>query len=106
MSQHSLFIVSAANKTWFDAQAEALGNDGPALVLALSANGQAPATHGWCGVTLSAAKEAEVQALIDAHPEMQVDWTRYDLGTNPGWPDQRATQLGLQRIKNTLTPGA
>ena len=99
MSHHSLFIVPAANKAWFDAQAEALGNDGPALVLALSPTGQAPATHGWCGVTLSAAKEAEVQALIDAHPEMQVDWTRYDLGTDPGWPDQRAAQLGLQRIQ-------
>ena len=98
MSQHSLFIVPAANKAWFDAQAEALGNDGPALVLALSPNGQAPATHGWCGVTLSAAKEAEVQALLDAYPDMQVDWTRYDLGSNPGWPDQRAAQLGLQRI--------
>lgn len=96
---HSLFIVPAANKAWFDAQAEALGNDGPALVLVLSATGQAPATHGWCGVTLSAAKEAQVQVLIDAYPEMQVDWTRYDLGTDPGWPDQRAAELGLQRIQ-------
>jgi len=104
--KHSLFIVPAANKAWFDAQAEALGNDGPALVLALSANGQAPATHGWCAVSLSAEKEAEVQALLNAHPEMDVDWTRYDLSTDPGWPDQRAAQLGLQRIKNTLTPGA
>lgn len=99
MSQHSLFIVPAANKAWFDAEANALGNDGPALVLSLSPNGQAPATHGWCGVSLSAAKEAEVQALIDAHPEMQVDWTRYDLSKNPSWPDQRAAQLGLQRIQ-------
>lgn len=106
MNQHSLFIVPTQHKAWFDAQADALGNDGPALVLALSENGQEPATHGWCGVSLSAAKEAEVQALIDAHQEMDVDWTRYDPGTNPGWPDQRATQLGLQRIKNTLTPGA
>ena len=106
MNQHSLFIVPAQHKAWFDDQANALGNDGPALVLALSENGQEPATHGWCGVSLSADKEAEVQALIDAHPELQVDWTRYDLGTNPGWPTQRATQLGLQRIKNTLTPGA
>ena len=106
MSQHSLFIVPAQHKTWFDQQAEALGNGGPALVLALSPSGQAPATHGWCAVSLSAEKEAEVQALLDAYPEMQVDWTRYDLGTDPGWPDQRAAQLGLQRIKNTLTPGA
>ena len=96
---HSLFIVPAISKTWFDNQASALGNSGSALVLALSANGQEPATYGWCGVTLSADKEAEVQALIDAHPEMQVDWTRYDLGANPGWPDQRAAELGLQRIQ-------
>ena len=99
---HSLFIVPAQHKAWFDAQAEALGNDGPALVLALSPTGQAPATHGWCGVTLSAAKESEVQALIDAHPEMQVDWTRYDLAANPGWPDQRAAELGLQRIQTSF----
>jgi hypothetical protein len=96
---HSLFIVQKSVKDWFNQQADAMGNDGPALVLALSPTGQAPATHGWCGVTLSAAKEAEVQALIDAHPEMDVDWTRYDLGTNPGWPDQRAGELGLQRIQ-------
>jgi len=99
---HHLFIVPAQHKAWFDAQANALGNDGPALVLALSPTGQAPATHGWCGVTLSAAKEAEVQALIDAHPEMQVDWTRYDLAAQPQWPDQRAAELGLQRIQTPL----
>ena len=96
---HSLFIVHKDDAAWFEARARELGNDGPALVMALSATGQEPATHGWCGVSLSAAKEAEVQALIDAHPEMDVDWTRYDLGTNPGWPDQRAAQLGLQRIQ-------
>ena len=99
MNQHSLFIVPGQNKTWFDEQANALGNDGPALVLALSPTGQEPATHGWCGVTLSAAKEAEVQALLAANPERAVDWTRYDLGTDPGWPDQRAAELGLQRIQ-------
>lgn len=99
MSQHSLFIVAAEHKAWFDEQADALGNGGPALVLVLSPTGQAPATHGWCAVTLSAAKEAQVQALLDAYPEMQVDWTRYDLGTDPGWPDQRAAELGLQRIQ-------
>ena len=96
---HSLLIVPAQHKIWFDQQAELLGNDGPALVMALSATGQAPATHGWCGVALSAAKEAQVQALLDANPERQVDWTRYDLGTDPGWPDQRAAELGLQRIQ-------
>lgn len=98
MIEHSLFIVPMEHELPFNQFAYALGNDGPALVLALSPSGQAPATHGWCGVTLSAAKEAEVQALIDAHPEMQVDWTRYDLSTDPGWPDQRAAELGLQRI--------
>jgi len=98
MSQHSLFIVPAEHKAWFEARARELGNDGPALVMALSGTGQAPATHGWCGVALSAAKEAQVQALIDANPERQVDWTRYDLGTNSGRPDQRAAELGLQRI--------
>lgn len=96
---HSLFIVPAQHKPLFDHLAGDLGNDGPALVLSLSANGQAPATHGWCGVSLSAAKEAQVQALLDAYPEMQVDWTRYDLGTQPEWPDQRAAELGLQRIQ-------
>ena len=96
---HSLFIVPATHREPFNEFANALGNDGPALVLALSANGQAPATHGWCGVSLSAEKEAEVQALIDAHPEMQVAWTRYALGTDPGGPDQRAAELGLQRIQ-------
>jgi len=96
---HSLFIVPAGNKAWFDAQAEALGNGGPALSLALSPTGQAPATHGWCGVTLSAAKEAQVQALLDAYPERAVDWTRYDLAAQPQWPDQRAAELGLQRIQ-------
>lgn len=95
---HSLFIVPAQHKAWFDAQAEALGNGGPALVLALSPTGQAPATHGWCGVTLSAAKEAEVQALIDANPNMNVIWRKYDLGAQPNYPDVVLAELGLQRI--------
>ena len=95
---HSLFIVPAQHKTWFDDQANALGNDGPALVLALSENGQEPATHGWCGVGLSAAKEAEVQALIDANPNMNVIWRKYDIGTQPNYPDVVLAELGLQRI--------
>ena len=99
MNQHSLFIVPAEHKAWFDDQAQQMGNDGPALVLALSATGQAPATHGWCAVSLSAEKEADVQARLNAHPEMDVDWTHYDLSTSPGWPDQRAAELGLQRIQ-------
>ena len=96
---HSLFIVSKASAIAFNEFALQLGNDGPALVMALSPTGQAPATHGWCGVALSPEKEAQAQALIDANPGLGVDWTRYDLGANPGWPDQRASQLGLQRIK-------
>lgn len=95
---HSLFIVPAANKAWFDAQAEALGNDGPALVLSLSPSGQAPATHGWCGVSLSPEKEAQVQALIDANPSMNVIWRRYDLGTQSNYPKTVLAELGLQRI--------
>jgi hypothetical protein len=97
---HSLFIIAAEVKDWFNQQADTLGNNGVAVsALTLSATGNEPGTHGWCGVTLSAAKEAEVQALLDAYPEMDVDWTRYDLGTDPGWPDQRAAELGLQRIQ-------
>jgi hypothetical protein len=104
---HSLFIISAEVKDWFNARAQELGNNGIAVAsLALSASGNEPGTHGWCGVALIAEKEAQVKALIDANPGLGVDWTRYDLGTDPGWPDQRAAQLGLQRIKNTLTPGA
>jgi len=99
---HSLFIAPASSKAWFDQQAEALGNGGPALVLALSANGKEPATYGWCGVQLDAAQEAEVQAIIAANPDMQVDWTRYDMGQNPNHPDQRAAQLNLQRIQTPL----
>jgi hypothetical protein len=98
MSQHSLFIVSAANKTWFDAQANLLGNDGPALVLALSANGQEPATHGWCAVKLSAENDAAVSALMDANPDKGVVWRKYDVGLQPGHPDTVLAELGLQRI--------
>ncbi|MBM4223658.1 MAG: hypothetical protein FJ167_02465 [Gammaproteobacteria bacterium] len=99
---HSLFIAPASSKEWFDQQAEALGNDGPALVLALSATSNSPATYGWCGVQLDAAQEAEVQAIIAANPGKQVDWTRYDMGQNPDHPDQRAAQLNLHRIQTLL----
>lgn len=99
---HSLFVAPASSAAWFNTQAEALGNGGPALVMCLSATGLAPATHGWCGVGLSAEKEAEVQAIIAANPGKQVNWTRYDLRQNPTWPDQRAAQLNLQRIKTPL----
>lgn len=101
---HSLFIVAADVKDWFNQQAETLGNNGIAVaLLTLSATGQEPATHGWCGVSLSAAKEAQVQALLDAYPEMDVDWTRYNLSTDAGWPDQRAAELGLQRIQTPFS---
>lgn len=96
---HHLFIVAERDWAWFNAEAERMGNGGEALALGLSATGQAPATHKACALPLSAAKEAQVQALLDAYPEMQVDWTRYVLSADPGWPDQRAAELGLQRIQ-------
>jgi len=99
---HSLFIVPGASAAWFNTQAEALGNGGPALVMALSANGQAPATHGWCGVTLSPEKRAAVAALMAANPDKDVDWTEYDLNTPNDWPGQRAAQLGLKRLQRTF----
>lgn len=102
MSHHSLFIVPAQHKAWFDQQAEALGNGGPALVLALSPSGQAPATHGWCGVGLSLEKETQVQALIDANPSMNIIWRKYDLGAQPNYPDTILAELGLQRIQTSM----
>lgn len=96
---HHLFIVAQPNWEWFDDHARRMGNGGPALSLGLSATGQAPATHKACALPLSAAKAGEVQALLAANPERAVDWTQYDLGANPGWPDQRADELGLQRIQ-------
>jgi len=101
MSQHSLFIVPAEHKAWFDDQANALGNDGPALVMALSPNGQAPATHGWCAVQLSPEKEQEVANLLAANPDKapSIDWTKYDLATQPGFPQQRLVQRGLKVIQ-------
>lgn len=95
---HSLFIVPAKHKVWFDGQADALGNGGPALVLALSANGQKPAECGWCGVALSVTKEAQVQILLDANPDKQVVWRKYDLDAQPNYPDLVLQELGLQRI--------
>lgn len=95
---HHYFIVAQPDWEWFDDHAQRMGNGGPALSLGFSATGQAPATHKACALPLSAAKAAEVQALLAANPERSVDWTQYDLGANPGWPDQRAAELGLQRI--------
>lgn len=96
---HHLFIVAERDWAWFNSEAERMGNGGEALSLALSATGQAPATHKACALPLSAAKAAEVQAVLDANPERAVDWTRYDLAAQPQWPDQRAAELGLQRIQ-------
>ena len=98
MSQHSLFVVRAEHKGWFDAQADALGNGGPALVLVLSPTGQTPATHGWCGVTLSPEKEMQVQALIDANPNMNVIWRKYNIGAQPNYPDTVLAEFKLQCI--------
>ena len=77
---HSLFIVPVSAADWFNEQAIALGNGGPALVLALSRNGQEPATHGWCAVKLSAENEALVQQLMVENPDKNVIWRQYDLG--------------------------
>lgn len=102
MNQHSLFIVPAQHKTWFDSQAEALGNGGPALVMALSANGQEPATHGWCAVKLSEANDAAVSALIAANLDKGIVWRKYDVGSEPGYPDAVLAELGLKRIVKSI----
>jgi hypothetical protein len=102
MSQHSLFIVPAQHKAWFDAQADALGNGGPALVMALSANGQEPATHGWCAVKLSEASDAAVAASMAANPDKGIVWRKYDVGSQPGYPDAVLSELGLKRIVKSI----
>jgi hypothetical protein len=99
---HSLFIVSAISKTWFDDQASALGNGGSALVLALSANGQEPATHGWCAVKLSEANDVAVAALIAENPDKEIVWRKYDVGSQPGYPDTVLAELGLKRIVKSI----
>ena len=96
---HSLFIIAADVRDWFNQQAEALGNNGVAVsALTLSATGNEPATHGWCGVSLSLEKETQVQALIDANPSMSVVWRKYDIGAQPNYPDVVLQELGLKRI--------
>lgn len=97
----SLFIAPLTSEQWFNQQAEALGNGGPALVMCLSVTGTAPATHGWCGVGLNAEQEAQVQALLDANPDKLVVWRRYNLRTEPGYPNRLLTALGLKRIQPT-----
>lgn len=98
----SLFICPVENADWFNAQANALGNSGSALVLALSVNGQEPATHGWCAVKLSEANDAAVAALMDANQDKEIVWRKYDVGSQPGYPDEVLAELGLQRIQRSM----
>jgi len=102
---HSLFIIAAEVKDWFNQQAESLGNNGVAVAaLTLSASGNEPGTHGWCAVQLSAEKEQAVQALLDANPEKAalIDWTKYDLATNPTYPQMQLVARGLKVISKPL----
>jgi hypothetical protein len=99
---HSLFLIAAGVKDWFNQQAEALGNNGVAIgALTLSATGNEPGEYGWCAVQLSPEKEQAVQALLDANPDKapSIDWTKYDLATQPGFPQQRLVQRGLKVIQ-------
>jgi len=98
----SLFICPATNANWFNDQADALGNGGSALVLALSVNGQEPATHGWCAVKLSEANDAAVAALMAANHNKGIVWRKYDVGSQPGYPDAVLAELGLKRIVRQL----
>ena len=105
MNQHSLFIVPGQNKTWFDAQADALGNSGVAIsALALSATGNEPGTHGWCAVKLSAATEQAVTDLLAENPDKaaQIWWTKYDLSANPTHPQTQLVARGLKVISKPL----
>ena len=102
---HSLFIISAAIRDWFNQQAESLGNNGVAVgALTLSATGNEPGEYGWCAVQLSAEKEQAVQALLDANPDKapSIDWTKYDLATNPTHPQAQLTLRGLKVISKSL----
>ena len=98
-AEHSLFIAPAASETWFNAAAEQLGNGGTALVMALSANGKEPATHGWCAVRLSPEKQEQVRALLEANPDKDVVWRPYSITEDPSFPDTLLKQLKLKRIQ-------
>lgn len=103
---HSLFIISATVRDWFNEQALTLGNNGPAVgTLSLSASGTVPATHGWCAVSLSVEREAAVTALLAANPDKapEINWTRYDLSQDPSWPQKQLVVRGL-KIINTGFP--
>jgi len=98
---HSLFIISATVRDWFNEQAQALGNNGTAVgTLSLSASGTAPATHGWCAVSLSAGQESAVTDLLAANPDKAsaINWTRYDLSQDPRWPQKQLVVRGLKVI--------
>jgi hypothetical protein len=102
---HSLFIIAAEVCDWFNQQAESLGNNGVAVAaLTLSATGNEPGTHGWCAVQLSLEKEQAVQALLDANPDKAalIDWTKYDLATNPTYPQMQLVARGLKVISKLL----
>ena len=100
---HSLFIISATVRNWFNEQALALGNNGPAVgALSLSASGTAPATHGWCAVSLSVEQESAVTGLLASNPDkaQQVNWTRYDLSQDPSWPQKQLAVRGLKIVSS------
>jgi len=102
---HSLFIIAATVRDWFNEQAIALGNNGPAVgALSLSASGTAPATHGWCAVSLSVEQEGAVAVLLAANPDKApaINWTRYDLSQDPSWPQKQLVALGLKIISAGL----
>lgn len=99
---HSLFIIPKASAGWFNQQAEALGNDGPAYVPSLSRDGKPPATHGWCAVTLSAEQEAAVLKLLEDNLDRCIDWSTYDLATEPDWPQHRAAALNLEPVRGAF----
>lgn len=96
---HSLFIAPASSEAWFNAQADILGNNGPALVMCISEDGNEPATYGWCAVSLSPGKEADVAALLAANPDKNVDWSQYDLSEDPTFPEGQLAHLGLKLIQ-------
>jgi len=102
---HSLFIIAAEVKDWFNQQADTLGNNGIAVAaLTLSATGNEPGEYGWCAVQLSPEKEQEVANLLAANPDKAtgIDWSRYDLTTQPGFPQQRLVQRGLKVIQKPI----
>ncbi len=102
---HSLFIIAAAVKDWFNQQADALGNNGVAVSqLTLSANGNEPGEFGWCAVKLSAATEQAVTDLLASNPDKaaQIWWTKYDLSANPTHPQAQLVARGLKVISKPI----